>query len=392
MIARGIAALIAALLVGSLVVRNAAVQAWYQDQPRRAVAAWSGDPAAELSLGMIEIAESTRDRKPIPGEVFARIDAAARRAPLAPEPFLVHGVQASMRGDQQAAARDYAAAQRRNPRSLPAAYFLADHYFRAGDAPQGLAQIGLLARIAPQSGASMAPYLALYAKDRRNWPELRLLFKSNPMLGDRALQMLAEDPANVQIILGLANERQRSAAATWVQPLLTRMVDAGDYAGARVIWASMSKAHLSPQTLLFDPNFTQVGPPPPFNWDLASSTTGLAERRPGGLLHLMFYGQEDGLLARQLLVLAPGSYRLSMRLQPGATHPEALNWTMRCARGNQELARVALDQASAHGVNFQVPGNCGAQWLELNGSAPDLPQQSDVSISALSLTHGGAGA
>ena len=392
MIARGIAALIAALLVASLVVRNAAVQSWYEAQPKRAAEVWPSHPAAELSLGMVEIAEAMRDRKHVPGDVFRRIDRAALRAPLEPQPFLVHGVQAAIAGDQAAAARDYAAAQRRDPRSLPAAYFLADHYFRTGEATRGLAEIALLSRLAPQGRLAVAPYLALYAKDRKNWPELRSLFNANPQLGDTALQTLAADPSNAPIILGLANDRQRSGDASWVPLLLSRMIAAGDYGGARAIWASMSKTRLSPQALLFDPNFTDSGPPPPFNWDLSSSTVGLAERRPGGILHLMFYGQEDGALARQLLVLGPGSYRLSTRLQGGASHPEALNWTVRCVRGNQELARVTLDQAAAHGVSFQVPTGCSAQWLELNGSAPDLPQQSDVSISGLSLARGGGGA
>jgi hypothetical protein len=391
-IARGIAALVAALLVASLAVRNAAVQAWSADQPRRAVAVWADHPDAQLSLAMIEIAEAMRDRKSVPEKVFGQVDGAARRAPLAPEPFLVHGVRASMSGDQAGAGRDYLAAQHRDPRSLPAAYFLADQYFRTGDARHGLEEIALLARLAPQGGPAVAPYLALYAKDRRNWPELRSLFNANPYLGDVALLALAKDAANAPIILGLASSRQRSPGAPWVGVLLERTVAAGDYAGARRIWAAVSGVRVEPDTLLFDPGFSESHAPPPFNWDLTSSTVGLAERRPGGVLHLMFYGQDDGPLARQLLVLAPGSYRLSTRLQVGASHPEALNWTVRCVRGTNELARVNLDQAAAHGVPFQVPAGCGAQWLELNGSAAELPQQSDVSISGLSLTRGDAGA
>ena len=68
------------------------------------------------------------------------------------------------------------------------------------------------------------------------------------------------------------------------------------------------------QRLLFDPDFSKPEPPPPFNWALTSSTVGLAERQPGGRLHAIFYGQEDGALARQLLVLPPGRYHFSMRL------------------------------------------------------------------------------
>lgn len=390
MIARGLVALIAALLIGTAAVRNAAVQAWSDTAPKRASAAWSGHPDAQISLAMIEIAEAMRDRQQVPTTAFQRIDAAALRAPLAPEPFLVHGVKADLAGDSAAAERDFLAAQRRDPRSLPAAYFLAERYFRDGDAARGLTQIALLSRLAPGGRESAAPYLAAYAQNRANWPRLRALFAAEPSLGDSALQNLALDPANAPIILALADERQREASATWVTPLLSRMVADGRYADARSIWASVSGISASSGPLLFDPGFGQATPPPPFNWDLTSSTVGIAERVSGGSLHTVFYGQEDGPLARQLLVLPPGTYRLASRVAGGSNHPESIYWLVRCDKANTELGRVRVDLA-ARGLTFEVPAGCPAQWLELTGSAPDLPQQSDVTVTELSLTRGGGG-
>ena len=128
MIWRGAAAVVVALLIAVLAVRNAAVQAWAQVDPQRAVAVWSGHPDAEMSLAMIQIAQAMRDRKLVPPSVFHRIDRAALRSPLAPEPFLVHGVAAGLAGNGAAAERDFIAAQHRDPRSLAAAYFLADRY------------------------------------------------------------------------------------------------------------------------------------------------------------------------------------------------------------------------------------------------------------------------
>ena len=48
MIWRGAAAVVVALLIAVLAVRNAAVQAWAQVDPQRAVAVWSGHPDAEM--------------------------------------------------------------------------------------------------------------------------------------------------------------------------------------------------------------------------------------------------------------------------------------------------------------------------------------------------------
>src|SRR5438270_52346 len=103
--------------------------------------------------------------------------------------------------------------------------------------------------------------------------------------------------------------------------------------------------------------------PPPFNWVLTSSAVGVAERQPGGRLHVVFYGQEDGFLASQLLVLPPGSYRLSMGLLGDTSHPRALSWSVWCDRAAEPLASVTLDVAAARGLRFQVPGGCPAQWL-----------------------------
>ncbi|MEO7278200.1 MAG: hypothetical protein ABIW33_09285 [Sphingomicrobium sp.] len=383
---RGTVAVIAALVVAALSVRNAEVQAWSESVPRKAHAAWSRNPDAMLSLGMIEIAEVMRDRKRVPASVFGLIDDAAVRAPLASEPFLVHGVQAGLAGNSTAAQRNFEAAQRRDPRSLPAAYFLAEHYFRSGDSRRGLKQVAILSRLAPGGRQSVAPYLAAYATNRANWPELRALFRAEPTLADATLQALATEASNAPVIVGLADARQRDAKAGWVGILLPRLVAAGEYARARSIWAWVANVPVGPETLLYDPSFTKPNAPPPFNWDLASSTVGLAERRPGGALHAMFYGQDDGMMVRQLLVLAPGSYRLTMRVAAGATHPEAFFWVLRCAKGNQELDRVPLAR-TASGWTLTVPATCPAQWLELTAVSADLPQQSDVTIANLSLNR-----
>jgi hypothetical protein len=50
-----------------------------------------------------------------------------------------------------------------------------------------------------------------------------------------------------------------------------------------------------------------------------------------------------------------------------------------------------LDAVAAHGWQVTVPADCPAQWLKLSGSSNDLPQQSDVTISALKLTKVGTG-
>jgi hypothetical protein len=317
---------------------------------------------------------------------------AADKEPLAPEPYLVRGVQAQLAGDGATAQRAFEAAQWRDPRSLPAAYFLADRYFRVGDVNQGLREIAALARLSPNGPATVGPYLAVYAANSANWPALRSLFRANPELAQPALVTLASNISTVAAVLALADPREKIDQAQWLAPLLNTLTGAGQYAKARAIWASATGVRVSENQPLYDASFSDRTSPPPFNWTLNSSTVGLAERQPRGRLHVIFYGQEDGFLASQLLLLQPGAYQLSMQLLGDPARARTLNWSVWCDKATEPLASVTLDAAAARGWRFEVPAGCEAQWIKLSGSSTDMPQQSDVTIAALTLEKGGPGA
>jgi hypothetical protein len=391
LIVRRLFVIVLALLLAVQVVRNAAVFALATLRPETAAKFWAGHPSVEISLGLAQIGRSARERKSIDQRTFAMIDDAAVKSPLSPEPFLVRGVQARMAGDAEAAKRAFLAAQSRDPRSLPAAYFLADYYFRAGNALAGLQQTVLLARLSPGGTGAVAPFVAAYAQNPLNWGQMRALFRSQPGIEDEVLGVLAQDPRNADAVLAVADPRHRTPASPWLPLLLKTLVSSGDYGRARAIWSSIGGGGAGNQ-LLYDADFSSPRPPPPFNWSLASSTIGLAERQPGKRLHLIFYGNDDGSLASELLLLPAGTYQLQMRIVGAPVHPETLRWSLRCDKAPEPLSSVGLDQAASRGWTFQVPANCAAQWLELSGRSGDIAQQSDVTITGLTLTRAGANA
>jgi hypothetical protein len=372
-----------ALLLAAQVVRNAAVAAFVERSPAAAFSAWPAHPAAELALGMTEIGTAAHERKAVGPATFAIIDDAAGKAPLAPEPFLVRGVQAELAGNSNLAAQAFAAAEWRDPRSLPARYFLADLYYRLGDPRRTLEQIGALARLTPNGSQTIAPYLAAYAKNRSAWPYLRELFRSNPGLGDASLTALARDPAYADAVLALA-DRRHTDGSDWPPALINSLVTAHQYAKARAVWAATSHVRLPADLTAYDAAFVDSKSRPPFNWSLISSTVGLAERQGGGRLHAIFYGQEDGVLAQELILLPPGAYRMTFVLSGDRSRASAMNWSLRCDGSAKPFASVALD-AAAHGWTFPVPQGCPAQWLELSGASADIAHQSDVTISNLKV-------
>ena len=384
---RGLLVIAAALLVAVQVVRNAAVAALAERSPDTAARIWPGHPGAEIALAMTEIGRAARDHRAAPPRVFATVDDAAVKAPLAPEPFLVRGVQAQLAGDRALSTRAFIAAERRDPRSLPAHYFLADHYLRTGDARRGLREAAALARLAPGGVASMAPYVAAYAKNRATWPQLRQIFASNSDLESVALAAMAGDASNADAVMALADEAHRTPTIAWVPTMLNSLILAGQYEKARAIWSSVSHVRVAPGQTIYDPAFADGNAPPPFNWELMSSAVGIAERRHGGKLHVIFYGQQDGLLARQLLLLAPGSYRLIMSVEGNLDRGRALTWSIRCDRAQSPFSAVALDAVAAKPWTFNVPAGCLAQWLELSGISSDVAQQSDFTIGRFKLVQ-----
>ena len=389
--ARRLIAIVVALLVAVQIVRNAAVLALAEESPESAARAWRDHPKAEIPSAMVQIGRAARLGKPAPPTVFVALSDAARKAPLAPEPFLVRGVEAQLAGKQALALRAFDAAERRDPRSLPAHFFLADALFRSGDSRRGLEEVGILARLAPNGLASVGPYIAAYARDPRNWPQLRALFRSNPQMETASLMALAADASNADAVMALADPDRRGPDAVWLPPLLNSLVTAHQYAKAKAIWTNVSHARGTAESLIYDTAFSDPRAPAPFNWSLSSSTVGLAERQPEGGLHVIFYGHDDGVLARQLLLLAPGRYRVTMVASGVAADDRALNWSIRCDTSQRPFSAAPVDVAASRGWSFTVPATCEAQWLELSGVSSDMPRQSEVSIRKFALAREAAG-
>ena len=168
----------------------------------------------------------------------------------------VAGIQAQLAGDQQVAEQAFAAAKLRDGRSIPARYFLAEQYFRGGDAPSGLREIAVLARMVPNGVTNLAPYVAAYAKDPRNRTRLQSLFKSDPGLEQAALSALAADPGNSELILGLATPS--ATAPQWSGVLIPTLINAGQYDEAAEAFAQINVEN-DPSQPLFNWIIVQQG-------------------------------------------------------------------------------------------------------------------------------------
>lgn len=355
--------------------------------PLRALApAFGSHPDALVNRAMVEIGTAAARGGNVPPSARQAIARAARKAPLAPDPFLVEGTIAEMAGDGSRAERLFLAARTRNPRSPAARYFLADRFLKTNRILPGLVETGALARLSERASQPLIPALAAYAKTPGGIAELRRFFKLSPGTRDSTLWLLSEDPRNAPLVLALAPEPLRGAApAGWHGRLIQSLITAGDYAGAESLWSRI--AGVANRGLLYNPQFRETSAPPPFNWQLTSGTSGVAEASGSGGLDVIYYGRAEVTLATQLLRLAPGRYRLAMRVE-GPSRASGLAWTILCVPANAQLFQLPLG-VFGKGViagAFAVPAaGCAAQSIELRGRPGDVSETAQLTIFDLKL-------
>lgn len=374
---------VAALLLAGLAVRVAVVLAFGTERPALAAAVWADHPTVRMDSGLRAIGRSVASGRAPPPAVAADLRGLLARDPINPGPLLVAGTDAFARDDLPGAERLLLAASRLDPFAPAPRFLLAQLYLRQNRGARGLAQLGFLFDRLNGDAAPLVPALASYAAQPGAAPQLKPLLDRQPAIRSQVLSLLADQPANLSTILSLAPRVASDADTEWRQRLLTALVERRDYARAYALWRQFGHVPAAAPTAIFNPRFLPGGPPPPFNWRLNATPAGTAEARPGGGLHLLYFGREDAVLAEQILLLAPGRYHLAFTTQGDTS---GLSWALTCLPGS---ARQEAPLAS-HGFDLVVPRQgCAAQRLELRGGMGDYSMTVDASLSPVVLRGGG---
>ena len=389
-VGRLVAVGVLSLLAGAQVVRQAMVDA-PTGNPAMAAAAWPGHPAVIFRFAMDRIGQRAAAGQAPDDADIQIILAAAKKAPLSTEPFLVRGVAAQVAGNDRVAGAAFAAAKRRDPRSLPTRYFLASYYERTGNARQGLEEISALLRLVPGSVDAVAPQLAAYARRPESRGAVKSLLLAHPELEPAILGTLAKDARNADLVLALSEGASGSPASRdWQARLVNSLVADGQYDKAQALWAAFAdipRAAIA-QSAIFNADFADTSAPPPFNWLLASVPAGVAEYAEGGGLHIVYYGREPATLASQVVRIKPGRYRLAMPGARGAKGAKALSWKLLCLPDRKLLVDIPLDRQSSG--PFEVPASgCRAQQIELVGSLQEMPETADLTVARLTVSESG---
>lgn len=346
------------------------------------------DPRVQMRLAIVEMIIAPGREDP------AHRDAAMRalgRSALADEPFVIEASKAQAAGDAARAERLLLEARRRNPRERLTRLLLVQLYLNSLRWSEAGSEIAVVTRLVPRAQDVLAPGLSKLAANPRYAAPIAGILARNPDLKDTVLGQLAASGAEVGQILRLAGPAV-TRPGTWQPRLLQRQVEAGDVRGAYALWVRFGSLPATTSKAIYDPNFVGLKGAAPFNWELPAPEGGHAEMTRSGL-QVDYYGRVDALLARQLMLLAPGRYRLAFRAEGSAKGDGGqLQWTIACAKAGGELLRLPLKDVTSPrrlAGDFTVPAGCEGQWLRLSGISGDVATQQSALISGLQIVAPG---
>ena len=389
--ARGIVAalilIVAAAFVGFLCFRAAAVRTLPASSPGIAQIA-GHDPDVVLDEATTALVKQHGILDPA---MLDRVRRAAQAAPLDARAYLVLGHQQILDREPQRAVLTLERGQRLDPREQLIHLLLADRYLRTARFADAAAQFAVMARLGSEGPIAPAMAQMSVAPDTRD--AVRRVLSEDPQLERDVLFKLAGSnvaPATIFAIASPTARRNAGAKDGWGGTLVSRLVAHGQFAEARRVWQhvyGLSDAAIAAP--LFNPGFQKLAATPPFNWLLTADSLGAADPR-GGSLSIDYYGRDNGELASQLLVLAPGPYRFAFTVDGTKTNGGPnLVWSLRCASGaTTDLMRVTATGSGAPRrvvSGFTVPSGCPAQRLVLTGEAGDFPATVTVTLRDLAL-------
>jgi hypothetical protein len=395
--ARAAASVVFCLAGGWFVVRNSVADATVADAPALAAAMSPNEPRAALGLALRQMDVGSGAVPAGPRQ--AAMDALSR-APLADEPFLFAGTAAIEAGRAAEGEALIEEARRRDPRRRPTRLFLLDRYLRTDRIDQAGLELVSLRRLVPGVAEALAPQLAMMIRDERSGTSLIRVLGRDPGLQQAVLSSLAQNGADPDLILRIASAAPPAVPTRlglpWQRQLLGSLVERGDLARALRLWRSFAGLPAGPDDkAVHDGRFQHLPGADPFNWVLYTGASAIAERTRTPSLDVQFFGRETIDLASQLLVLRPGRYRLSVRVEGSAKGDDSrLAWRVFC-RGNptEPLLDLPLRDVSAAprtvAGDFTVPGGCSGQWLRLAGIAGEFPSTQAASILDVAVAPAG---
>lgn len=287
-------------------------------------------------------------------------------------------------------------------RDDPAHAWLVEYRLRRGDYASAFAHADTLVRRRENLYPQIFNLFTTAASQDspRALPVLANLLAASPPWRTVYLSRLNESTEGLGVALNLAQLLQRSRTPfsdIELQRLYGALLERNQIDALKTARRILTRPASSP--FVANGSFTAARSPLPFQWELVQKAGAIAAIMPSDVaqsdpaLRVEYDGYTAALIARQVTLLEPGSYRLSAESRVESGKPgERLAWTVTCDNATMALSAKAVPASSETGdwattvAEFSVPSNCPSQWLELRGVPLDYRAQMVVWFDRVSIT------
>ncbi|MDB5470605.1 MAG: hypothetical protein JWR84_2165 [Caulobacter sp.] len=360
--------------LGALIVQRSASDALALEHPAQALAWRASDAEA-----MARLAERRLEQgKAEPARRLAL--AALRRDPTSGSAFRTLAFAAD---DAAARGRLMTIAGDRMKRDIPAVSWLVADRLKSGKLAEAAERADGLMRAWPVSMRGvMTTQLSRLAAQPGGAELLAARLDTDPPWRSAFLINMAksgDNPGAAMTLLAAMAKGKHPPNAVETGAVVGRLVKDDQYQAAFLIWAQLLPAEgIANLADPYDGGFEGLPGPAPFNWQYFDATGVIAEPTPkpegdGKALYLRFsQALPPGILARQLLALAPGRHVLSGRWKgDNIALARPLVWGFRCAERNAAIVDPGTSMSGTTGWTtftgvVDVPAGCDAQWLTLS--------------------------
>lgn len=369
-----------------------------ESAPQLALKLRPGDAAAALRLAQTQLAQGKASQ----AASFAR--AAVRSEPLDVEALRTLGLALDKEGRDAEAAGVLGFAGRRSWRDGPTHLWLLKRRILSGDLQGGFKDADSLMRRAPESERPLFQLFVAAAADPRAIEPLAERLAARPPWRKDFLKALVQSPAGLDraggVYAALAATRAPPSVAE-IGDYLRALAGSGRYDEAERQWRSLSPRTWSARRGgVSNGAFSGAPAPQPFGWTLGDGQSGSAaieatgEPAHGDALHVIYDGYSRSELASQVLLLAPGAWRVTVAMHSAGLDAEAssLRWTVHCLGAGQASVGPASSATGAGGwrvLSIDValpPQGCAAQALRLEPGAGERSRAADVWFDDVAVT------
>lgn len=278
----------------------------------------------------------------------------------------------------------FLAAQRLSRRDKATQMQLIEQYLLRNDIPAAMRAVDIVLRTSSDRSALFSFLTAASAENAAFESALKAKLSEKPEWAwPFAVHLISESKSGAQLVdlSEAALDPSTAEGIQAVRALLQRLTELNEYALA---WNALSAFKLGKSGSVVDGNFESTAGFQPFWWAVSQEGDFWAEREAGPeghgrVLRLVALSGRAGDVARQLVKLPPGGYRVSAVVGdvPDAQF-ERPALRMYCANRQQTVLlnlRPELSGAGPHRIEGRVsiPQGCSFQWLAIR-VAGDRPQ------------------